>query len=892
LVTSLKESISPEEQEYHQGELKKRSIYKSVERITNETYVHKEIKVFKSYNECEFACRFLRMNRNIDAYKLMIKIFEEGMLQFKHEANVYIMAWYYMHSMKKFYQENDLLKNYDRELFNGDMYLNNAMDIKLNMRKKFLITKAEIYIEIEKKKNTMNMNTSDVEMSIKLEKFRTEAVNTHVQGLVEIKELFLKLRNSTNQKDIPSYISNLRKICKYQIKGTNEFRNIFRQFPNDKDSMKIYVMFLTDVMNKDEKALKYTSIINQLESNMEINEEEAQKHYNRRRSSSISMGSFPLTDELSSVSGMGRDLRKKVASKLLMDRNFVSPIHKLKFKMTVLTVISILIFLIQSLVVIVNINSATENAEILKDNINIPGVMKDAQFNIRQLSFNLILGDDNNYKKRVSDINGELNYLYDINMESVSNFMNVEVTKSLVIPVGEYAYDSYEIKSIAESYKKFITNMRFCVNREMLSENETVYDILYEPHFKYFVVNSKDSFDEVFGNCKTILNDKILSIFSTTEIIVLGIEAIMILITFVMTYITFVPLKKSTNNVIFSSFRMFSYFSRGNFETFISDYEEKIETLCENYEIDKEIVESHSKHEKTKSYSYLKIIISILFIIIYIVISGIPVINVINDVKDMLSIVQQSADRISLIRGIQYYTYEVINQDRSVFLKEEAERILDNHIYKIEKIQEDLKSGGYGGPTFDSYPFLDKVTKENGCYRLDLIPGSNMCEDVIYNSNYGFSEEVGSLPLDELIRTYVYYAKNFVNDVEEGKYIKLPFNTKENIEILYRQFLNNDFFKLQANLVENILGDIYYINHELMEEVLVQLGNKSKEVVVLIGFGIALFLLIDVFIFNKVYAEKIKEMDTLVSFVFLVPQFIVNSNEQYKRFLETSQIYE
>jgi len=119
----------------------------------------------------------------------------------------------------------------------------------------------------------------------------------------------------------------------------------------------------------------------------------------------------------------------------------------------------------RSLVVVVNINSATENAEILKDNINIPGVMKDAQFNIRQLSFNLILNNDKNYQKRVSDINGELNYLFDVNMESVSNFMNVDVAHSLIIPVGEYAYDSYEIKPIAESYKKFITNMRFCVNR-------------------------------------------------------------------------------------------------------------------------------------------------------------------------------------------------------------------------------------------------------------------------------------------------------------------------------------------------------------------------------------------------------------------------------------------
>jgi len=70
-----------------------------------------------------------------------------------------------------------------------------------------------------------------------------------------------------------------------------------------------------------------------------------------------------------------------------------------------------------------------------------------------------------------------------------------------------------------------------------------------------------------------------------------------------------------------------------------------------------------------------------------------------------------------------------------------------------------------------------------------------------------------------------------------------------------------------------------------MEEILVQLSKKSKEVMILIGFGIALFLLIDIFIFNRVYAEKIKEMDTLVSFVFLVPPAVVNNNEQYRRYI-------
>jgi len=58
-----------------------------------------------------------------------------------------------MHSMKIFYKENILLQKYDIELFNGENILNEAMTLKLDLRKKFLINKALSYIDIEKKKH-------------------------------------------------------------------------------------------------------------------------------------------------------------------------------------------------------------------------------------------------------------------------------------------------------------------------------------------------------------------------------------------------------------------------------------------------------------------------------------------------------------------------------------------------------------------------------------------------------------------------------------------------------------------------------------------------------------------------------------------------------------------
>jgi len=67
-----------------------------------------------------------------------------------------------MHSMKVFYRENDLLQKFDAELFNGNNILIKAMDLKLDIRKKSLINKAETYIEIEKRENSMKLNTTDM----------------------------------------------------------------------------------------------------------------------------------------------------------------------------------------------------------------------------------------------------------------------------------------------------------------------------------------------------------------------------------------------------------------------------------------------------------------------------------------------------------------------------------------------------------------------------------------------------------------------------------------------------------------------------------------------------------------------------------------------------------
>jgi len=146
-----------------------------------------------------------------------------------------------------------------------------------------------------------------------------------------------------------------------------------------------------------------------------------------------------------------------------------------------------------------------------------------------------------------------------------------------------------------------------------------------------------------------------------------------------------------------------------------------------------------------------------------------------------------------------------------------------------------------------------------------------------------FTEEIATLPLNELIIEYLYRVENFKNNVEQGKYIRLPFTNKENIGIIYNQICNDKFFKLQDKLMDNIFGDIQYIDSKLTDYSVSYIEEQSKNEIIIITIGILIVLFFTFLVFNKLFKDKIKEMDTLVSFLFIETTDIVNKKKKYKK---------
>ncbi|KAL6605489.1 hypothetical protein U3516DRAFT_556458 [Neocallimastix sp. 'constans'] len=892
IINNLRKNSSDEELDYNPEKMKKLNAYQSIERITEEKFVRNEIKVFKNYYECEFACRFVRNNRDIDAFNLMKKLFEEGINQFKHESDLYIIAWFYINSMRTFYKENNLLQKYDKELFNADYLISIALELKLGMRKKYLINLAESYMEMMKRENLQidNSSNNNIEDTIKFEDLKHHAITLHIMGLKEIMKLFDKLKSSTNPKDVVKYGSCISKICKFQNSAYSQYRAILRQFPETKDILYNYIPFLIDVMSKEDEACRYSSSIpnrkNSERSSSKVSSNDIVtfnvKKVNSMSSNSIS--SVPFSEDYSIMSGLGKEIRKKLNYKNTMIKKFISPIKDCKFRMNISGLLFIIIFAIQTFVNITMFNFAEKKVTDLNYSIIITGSIMETAFHARMISSSIMTNDDENYKKYKSLLQRDSEIHNDIYINSVSKTMDNYIPQSfLIVPVGEYSYDTVELNPITDSYRKLIANLQFTFNREMLNEKENITDILYEPHFRYFIVNSKSYFDNYFGECLTASREDIEANFTFLYFLTIIFDIILSLLAVAIAYTTFVDFKKLTNKTFFNVLRTFRFISKDHMEEIINNYNKKIEILTKDNEIDKNAKEETMSFNKFKN---IALILSFIIIFIFIVLIGVPVLDVSSKIQKTLALLNQSSDRHSILKGIQMYTYEVLNNDRSIFVLNEPIRIINNLIYKLEKNQKELKNGLYGGPTFEDYPSISKILKENGCYR---IYSSDSCDSIIYNSDYGFSKELGTLPINELIMEYLYYVKNFISDVEDERYVKLPFTNKENIKILFDQELNDNFFKLQDSLMDNMIGAIQYIDQELINYCSDLIENKKTETLELMIIGIVTLIFIDLLVLNKIFEGKVKEMKALVSFVFLIPSSIVNKNDKYKRFLETSQ---
>ncbi|ORX60959.1 hypothetical protein BCR36DRAFT_365546 [Piromyces finnis] len=244
------------------NKLDSKQLIESMEDIYNKSLPKIKKNMFKNELHCEIACRFIRNNRNPEAYQLMKYIFSEGILQYSDCTKIYINFWFYFYSLRTFLYDNyRKLSSYmdNSEIKNMNQLIEIAKSKKPTSRETFLITLAIHTIEKEEKKlsNGDNHKIEITNTSIEYRLLKSSAIEYHVKALNEVKVLLKSLKASSNIKDTYYYIDCIKNLAKYENKCYSKYNELISKYEKTKSILHLYVIFIVNIMNQPEHAVNY-----------------------------------------------------------------------------------------------------------------------------------------------------------------------------------------------------------------------------------------------------------------------------------------------------------------------------------------------------------------------------------------------------------------------------------------------------------------------------------------------------------------------------------------------------------------------------------------------------------------------------------------------------------
>jgi len=95
--------------------------------------------------------------------------------------------------------------------------------------------------------------------------------------------------------------------------------------------------------------------------------------------------------------------------------------------------------------------------------------------------------DVENYKRYKEELEINANMMDSMYHDGVyKSVSGVATNTETIIPVGKYAFDSYNLITLDEALRMYQINSKYIINREITNDNETAFDVLFEPHFNKF----------------------------------------------------------------------------------------------------------------------------------------------------------------------------------------------------------------------------------------------------------------------------------------------------------------------------------------------------------------------------------------------------------------------
>ncbi|ORX86171.1 hypothetical protein BCR32DRAFT_290158 [Anaeromyces robustus] len=843
VITKLKEQL---EMDYCNEDDRK-----SLETIITEKKRFKNEKVFNKPSDCAYLAKFIMKNRSVEAIKLINSIFKEGVNQYELLPELYLQYWNYLHGIRRFIIINKIC--YDNDEIDDLMKLIGYVSQKTlykcsNLTKspflRYLIYRSIYLFEMDKLTLNLDENESiNNSKDFELMNIKNLSIQYHLAALNGLKNLMVSLKSVETLSDIDNAIIVNDELTNILNKGEKIYKNFIIKSKYAQEALKLYILFLRNSMNREDLAAAY---IEQLDENEEEEPEKDNKRYEK-------------SEKMSNGSDLGYKRLKILKNNALYKCQ--KPLYKL---LKVVQIITILLILVGIAGVIVNSNTYTNistEMDILVYGIQAPLVMAKIQTGFRIISIAAAAGiPPENITEYDPGAKVNVYYLEQEFLAVVYPYHNVETEEMYTIhPIYNGVVDEIRDNNYYTIMFKIYRYSTLIYNKLQHPEYLTP-EFLHSKVMRFFVENAKGEFGELFLKSLFQTEDYIKSLINRHAIIFYGVAIFTTLSIISIIFFIVIPNINKSNKYIISAIKLYKSLPSNYFHEQSNEYTDQISEICENYDVEDEGIGKKKKRSKFSSIKMYK-----------------------TECLNLTNFLVNSARRSYYLFAINLFCIEVFVKDRNYYQEGEEERLLMDRYKTFEALEQEIKSGKYGGTPPSEIDVFQNLYNNNDCVRHPFSMWK--CDLRVYDEWY--TEELANSPIDYMMVEYLTKLSEFLNQLPEKKY---DLTNQEEIKQMYDDIMANPYVQFIKKISEDILGFI----DQMADQGITYMRNeiiKYRKITLICHIITSTTIFITFyFLITKPIKKQLRVMDSLINVTFSIPSAVYNSSPKLKYFIEKGEL--
>ncbi|ORX81371.1 hypothetical protein BCR32DRAFT_268314 [Anaeromyces robustus] len=844
----------------------------------------KRENVYYKPSDCSYISKFILYNRSVEAIYLLDSIFKEGINQFDNLPEIYIQYWFFLHGIRVFVSLNKLCYKDDNieELINNINYTTNKILYKCSSISKSFFTKYMVYnailsyesdksilFESESGDKKVKSNISDFE----LVELKDRSIQYHLAGLNYIKVLMSTLKTIETPADIESAMIINDELTEILHEAERHFQIFVTKYNYSKESLELYVLFLKYSMNRNDLVDYYIQMLDENE-NCETNDN---KPENKKKKDQTNEKSDKLS---SSMTSDNENRRFKILRNNALHR-CQQPLYKLLKIMQIITILAIIIRIAGNVIYLSSFSNIVSYINIYTVAAQSPVIISHIKYAVRLFSMVTAAGIDPTDTVFTSIIDRNLNYLEYEYIPKIYKVHTIEPQGFFTVnPVDTGVIDRVLNMNYFKTLMKIDRKGRIILGR-LNNTDIRIPDYLENKDIRYFIENSKGQFGSLLLDSIDMTYNKISNVVSRHMDSFFIIAAIVLVFMLYVIFRIIIPYTNKSYNFVKSVILMYRTLPSNYFDEQFSEYSNQIEEICYNYDVEDKGLGKKKKKTKKASTKGIKtsFILYCFFVTLLLLFPFTTVFLYNSECNNLMNLLVHSTKRGYYISSINIYSTETILNDETYYKSGEALRMMIDRGEQLQTLENNIKSGKYGGKSPLEYSIFDSLNDNPGCIRIEQL--KFQCDEREFTEYY--TKQLAESPINYLMIEYINKFNEFVNlDME-----KHSFNIKDPNDILQMLTIatTDPYINTFLSLSEDIQGHIDIMN-EIGTNYLIKEANFYSYISLISHSICSLLIVITFFIFiSRNIKKQLRVMDVLTNNIFSLPSSVYNLSPTVKNFI-------